>query len=85
MRKGELEQKLLQEMKAFFPWRWEVAEIRSRMHGSEAAGTIKIYCSSDNKTFLTDFEAKLDARGGLEEFSLDGVVVKKKLGCEDAE
>ncbi len=85
MVKEELEQKLLREMKVFFPKRWEVSEMRSRVSGPGASGTIKIFCSSDNKTFMTDFEAKLDARGELEEFSLDGVVVKKKLGCPDTE
>ena len=82
MRKEELEGKLLKEMSAFFPSRWEVAGMSTRVAGGRAVGTIKIHCAADNKTFMSDFDARLDSKGDVEEFALDGVVVKSKLGCE---
>ncbi len=85
MKESVLKQKLLREMSVFFPKRWEVAEMRTRMTGNEARGTIKIHCSADDKTFMSDFDAKLDSKGRISQFALDGVVVKKKLGCAVAD
>jgi hypothetical protein len=84
-KEGQVQQRLLREMSAFFPNRWEVADMKTRVAGNEAKGTIKIHCTADDKTFMSDFDAKLDTEGRVEEFALDGVVVKRKLGCESAD
>ncbi len=71
---------LLKQMKAYFPDRWEVNRLDSRIEGLNAAGAIKIHCHEDDKVFLSDFSAKLDSKGRIVEFSLDGVQVGKFIG-----
>lgn len=83
MKQALLRQRLIEEMEKVFPARWEVSRLRSRVEGDRAKGTIKIHCATDDKTFMSDYEAKLDQKGRITEFALDGVVVKRKLGCPD--
>ncbi len=72
--------RLLKQMEAYFPDRWEVAQLTSRAEGKTVAGTIKIHCLEDDKLFLSDFSAKLGQRGKIEELTLDGVSVGKFVG-----
>lgn len=71
---------LLKEMKSYFPDRWEVERLNSKVEGLNAAGTVKIHCREDDKVFLSDFSAKLDSKGRVVELSLDGVQVGKFIG-----
>ncbi len=71
---------LLEQMKAYFPDRWEVERLDSRVEGPNAVGAIKIHCHEDDKVFLSDFAAKLDSKGRVVELSLDGVQVGKFIG-----
>ena len=71
---------LLTQMKAHFPDRWEVSHMDSRVDGQHVVGAIKIRCLEDEKTFLSDFTARLDDQGRLAAFTLDGVNVGKFVG-----
>ena len=71
---------LLKQMKEHFPDRWDVARIDSRVEGRRVSGAIKIHCREDDKVFLSDFTAKLDAKGKLTDLTLDGVHVGKFIG-----
>jgi len=71
---------LLKQMEAYFPDRWEVTQLTSRAEGKTVAGAIKIHCLEDDKLFLSDFSARLDRKGKIEELTLDGVSVGKFVG-----
>ena len=71
---------LVKQMKAYFPDRWEVDRLDGRIDGLSASGAIKIHCREDDKVFLSDFSARLDSKGRIIEFSLDGVQVGKFIG-----
>jgi len=85
MKQTPLGRTLIREMSVYFPRRWEVSAISVKKAGDRATGTIKIYCATDDKTFLSDFDARLDSKGGIRELAIDGVMVKNKLGCVDAD
>ena len=68
-------------MKRYFPPRWRVSEISTRMAGREAHGTIKIRCITDSKTFLSDFDAVLGPDGRIKQFRLDGVELTGTVAC----
>lgn len=67
-------------MEKYFPDRWEVSGLQSRIDGRGVSGAIKIHCREDDKVFLSDFSAKLDAGGKISELTLDGVTVGKFVG-----
>lgn len=71
---------LLKEMTRYFPDRWEVARLKGKADGERVAGTIKIHCLEDDRNFLSDFDATLDQKGKIVEFTLDGVTVGKFVG-----
>ena len=71
---------LLKQMSKYFPDRWEVTKIESRIEGPNVVGAIKIHCMQDDKVFLSDFAAKLDGKGRLTGLTLDGVEVGKFVG-----
>jgi hypothetical protein len=70
----------LKEMKTHFPDRWKVEHMQTRFEGKNVVGAIKIHCLEDDKTFLSDFSARLDERGRISELTLDGVHVGKYIG-----
>lgn len=72
--------RLLKQMGACFPDRWEVERLESRLEGENVLGAIKIHCHEDDKIFLSDFAAKLDKNGRLSGLTLDGVMVGKFVG-----
>jgi hypothetical protein len=72
--------RLLKQMAKYFPARWEVTRMDARVEGNAAAGTIKILCREDNKTFLSDFSAELDSQGRIRGLTLDGVSVVNFVG-----
>jgi len=57
----------------------------AKFQGTEAKGTIKIHCTTDDKTFLSDFKAKSDTKGNIVEFSIDGLSLKDKIARRDLE
>ncbi len=71
---------LLKQMEVYFPDRWEVTHLASKTEGRTVSGAIKIRCSQDEKVFLSDFSAKLDRKGKIQELTLDGVSVGKYVG-----
>lgn len=77
--------KLLAEMARLFPKRWEISKLHTRFDGNEVSGTIKIHCTADDKRFLSDFDAKMDAKGKIVEFALDGLSLKDKIARLDSE
>jgi hypothetical protein len=58
---------------------------KSQLQGTEAKGTVKIHCTADDKTFLSDFDAKLDAKGNIVDFLIDGLSLKDKIARLDAD
>lgn len=72
-------------MKKLFPSRWEVSNMQAKFAGAEARGTIRIHCTADDKNFLSDFDARLDAKGNIKEFFIDGLSLKDKIERLDAE
>jgi hypothetical protein len=72
--------KLLKQMSAYFPDRWEVTRLQSHLTGNDVAGTVKIHCMEDDKVFLSDFSARIDAAGTVKDLTLDGVHVGKFVG-----
>ena len=83
MTKGRAPAKLAAEMQKLLPARLSVSSVRSRVEGKSASGTVRIYCSSDRKSFLSDFEAKLSSTGELTNLRIDGQDVKSRHFCED--
>jgi len=79
--KRAIGKQLITEMKHYFPARWRVSEVTTRMAGDEAHGMIKIRCITDGKTFLSDFDALLGPDGKIKEFRLDGVKLTGKVAC----
>ncbi len=71
---------LLKQMKAQFPDRWEVARLDARFEKQKVTGIVKIHCLQDDKIFLSDYSAKVDAKGRLSALTLDGVHVGKFVG-----
>lgn len=80
MKRKTTKTKLLKQMGEYFPDRWDVTRLRSRVSGSDVVGTLRIHCKEDDKVFLSDFSAKLDAEGSLKDLTLDGVQVGKFVG-----
>jgi hypothetical protein len=71
---------LIKQMETRFPDRWEVTRLETRVEAERILGAIKIHCREDNKVFLSDFSVKLDGKGRITEFTLDGVNVGKFIG-----
>lgn len=80
MDKKPTKSSLVRQMGKYFPDRWEVSGLRSRVEGRDVTGAIKIHCREDDKVFLSDFSAKLDGEGKISELTLDGVAVGKFVG-----
>jgi hypothetical protein len=85
MTRGTSQKMLMREMKHYFPPRWRVSEVATRMAGNEVHGTIKIRCITDSKTFLSDFDAVIGPDCKIKEFHLDGVKLTGKVACPGAE
>ncbi len=83
MTRQALEERLAREMKACFPDRWDVSRLTSRREEGAILGTVKIHCSADDKTFMSDYVARLDRDGRIVELSLDGVHVKTRIACPE--
>ena len=81
--KGPGAAKLAAQLQKLLPERLSVSGVQSRVEGKSAKGTVRIFCSSDMKSFLSDFEAKLSEGGEVTNLLLDGRGVKSRRFCED--
>ncbi|MBI3859089.1 MAG: hypothetical protein HY296_02455 [Thaumarchaeota archaeon] len=82
MRKTPADQKLTCEIQRLLPARLKVSSLQSRIRGNLSTGTVRIYCSSDKRSFLSDFEASMDENGAVSDLWLDGQSVKTKRLCD---
>jgi hypothetical protein len=80
LRRAPSKASLKRQLGAYFPDRWEIERLESRIEGENMLGTIKIHCLQDDKVFLSDFAARLDDKGKIQRLTLDGVNVGKFVG-----
>ncbi len=83
MKRGKGPTDLAEKVQKLLPARLTVSQMQSRVQGDVATGTVRIYCSSDRKSFLSDFEAKLAKDGEVKDLRLDGQSVRTRRFCED--
>ena len=79
MKQSAIDHSLARTIQERLPSRLKISELHSRTDAGHVRGTVKIYCSSDGKSFLSDFEATVDASGTVTEIKLDGESIKTKF------
>ena len=77
------ESKLATEIQKLLPPRLKVSRLQGKVNGNIVTGTLKIYCTSDLKSFLSDFEAVIGEDGRAKDILLDGLDIRTGQFCED--